>query len=271
MQSIRIDHALDMHDYQPARVAAAISIAARARAGCNDDATHSIAHPLAVSVLVIEHGGDEGQVLASLLHDAIDIGSERYADVIGIELGPNIRQMVEILSECTAEVAPCFIPEVPRAACLLGAWIDGQRNYVERMQQSPSRVAIVAACVQRHRLRSLMADLKRYGLVIVERLMGGRSGTLWQHNLLAVALHERVHTQDPVLAKELLAEVTRLRILIDRKMPEAERPERKSAETTLEMMRALMAYGALAANAIPSDEPALTLDTLMPKPPGRDN
>jgi (p)ppGpp synthase/HD superfamily hydrolase len=57
-----------------ARYAEAVAYAADAHAGQVRKGTSIpyISHPLAVSALVLEHGGDEDQAIAALLHDVLE-------------------------------------------------------------------------------------------------------------------------------------------------------------------------------------------------------
>ena len=54
-----------------------------------------ISHLLAVSALVIEHGGDEDQAIAALLHDAVeDQGGMETAGEIERRFGERVARMV---------------------------------------------------------------------------------------------------------------------------------------------------------------------------------
>lgn len=55
-----------------------------------------VSHLLAVSSLVIEHGGDEDQAIAALLHDAIeDQGGPKARDEIMRRFGKRVTDIVE--------------------------------------------------------------------------------------------------------------------------------------------------------------------------------
>src|SRR5579859_2711680 len=64
-----------------------------------------VAHLLSVCAIVLEHGGDEDQAIAALLHDAVEDqgGRPRLAD-IEKQFGPRV---AEIVAACTdADVMP---------------------------------------------------------------------------------------------------------------------------------------------------------------------
>ena len=58
-----------------------------------------ISHLLTVSALVIEHGGNENQAIAGLLHDAAeDQGGERVLEDIRVSFGDEV---AGIVADCT--------------------------------------------------------------------------------------------------------------------------------------------------------------------------
>ena len=57
--------------------------------------TPYLAHLLAVAAIVIEHGGDEDEAIAALLHDAVeDQGGQSVADEITVRFGARVRDLV---------------------------------------------------------------------------------------------------------------------------------------------------------------------------------
>lgn len=53
-----------------------------------------VSHLLGVAALVLEDGGDEGEAIAALLHDALEDHAERLsADEIERRFGPRVRAM----------------------------------------------------------------------------------------------------------------------------------------------------------------------------------
>ncbi|HXH57305.1 HD domain-containing protein [Iamia sp.] len=65
-----------------------------------------LAHVLAVSALVLEHGGDEDQAIAAVLHDvAEDAGGEQRLREIADEFGDDVGAIVGACSEQADEQA----------------------------------------------------------------------------------------------------------------------------------------------------------------------
>ena len=64
--------------------------------------TPYIGHLLSVAGLVLEHGGDEDQTIAGLLHDAIEnCGTEQEA-LIRDRFGPRVARTVRVCTDAAA-------------------------------------------------------------------------------------------------------------------------------------------------------------------------
>ena len=81
------------------RYAEAVAYATEAHAGQVRKGTDIpyITHPIAVSSLVIEHGGDENQAIAALLHDAIEDCGKTVDEIAGLFGG----RVAGIIEHCT--------------------------------------------------------------------------------------------------------------------------------------------------------------------------
>ena len=49
-----------------------------------------ISHPMAVSAIALEFGASEDQAIAALLHDAIEDGGNKYANIIKAQFGDHV-------------------------------------------------------------------------------------------------------------------------------------------------------------------------------------
>jgi (p)ppGpp synthase/HD superfamily hydrolase len=152
-----------------------------------------IAHLMAVAALVLEHGGDEEQAIAALLHDAIeDCGVEHEAG-IAARFGPRVAAIVRACTD--AEV----VPKPP--------WRARKEAYIAHLDETPPDALLVSACDKLHNARAILADLRAEGASVFARFNGGRDGTLWYYATLA----DRFATLLPGrLARELAAEVAAL-------------------------------------------------------------
>lgn len=149
-----------------------------------------VAHLMAVSALVLEHGGDQDQAIAALLHDAIeDCGAEHEAEITQ-RFGPRVAAIVR---GCTdADVTP----KPP--------WRARKEAYIAHLAEAPADVLLVSACDKLHNARAILGDVQAEGLGVFDRFRGGRDGTLWYYATLA----DRFATLLPGrLARELAAEV----------------------------------------------------------------
>lgn len=171
--------------FEGGRLAAALALAAEAHRGQvrKGTAIPYIAHPMAVAALVLEFGGSEEQVIAALLHDAIEDGGTAFAARIGGAFGPAVLAMVEACSDGTAEgKAVATTVEARRAD-----WRLRKDRYLAHLQATPagSPALLVSACDKLHNAHAVMEDLQHLGAGVFERFTGGRDGTLWYYTRVA--------------------------------------------------------------------------------------
>ena len=178
------------------RLAEAAELAFRLHAGQRRKGTSIpyIAHLMAVAALVLEHGGDEDQAIAALLHDAIEDCGPEHEAVIAARFGPRVAGIVRACTD--AEV----LPKPP--------WRARKEAYIAHLDHAPREALLVSACDKLHNARAILADLRAEGPSVFDRFRGGREGTLWYYATLA----ERFAVLLPGrLARELAAEVAALR------------------------------------------------------------
>jgi GTP pyrophosphokinase len=133
-----------------------------------------VAHLLAVTALVLEHGGGEDEAVAALLHDAVEDagGLPRLADIRG-RFGDAV---AAIVADCTdADV----IPKPP--------WLQRKQRYILHVPGAPAAVHLVSCADKLHNARSLLADYRRLGPAVWGKFKGRRTGTLWYYRTLLLA------------------------------------------------------------------------------------
>ena len=146
------------------------------RKGCD---VPYIAHLLSVSALVIEHGGDEDQAIAALLHDAVeDQGGLPTLERIRSEFGDRV---AEIVHECSDSDGG---ENKPR-------WEDRKALYIEKVATKSDDALLVTLADKVHNARSILADHERCGEALWQRFTGKRDGTLWYYRSLAAAIERR--------------------------------------------------------------------------------
>lgn len=162
------------------RFGAALDYAARLHAAQMRKGTGVpyVAHLLAVASLVLEHGGDEDEAIAALLHDAIeDQGGEPTAAAIRARFGDRV---TEIVLGCTDTH---LSPKPP--------WRPRKEAHLERLRSAPASVLLVAAADKLHNARALLGEYRRAGEDVWTRFNGGREGTLWYYRATLELLHGR--------------------------------------------------------------------------------
>jgi (p)ppGpp synthase/HD superfamily hydrolase len=137
-------------------------------------ATPYVSHLLAVSSLTLEHGGDEEQAIAALLHDAAEDqgGAARLAD-IRRRFGDGV---AAIVADCTDA---WLDPKPP--------WQARKEDYVASLPDKPARSRLVSLADKTHNARAILADLRTHGPALWPRFTGGRDGSLWYYRALADA------------------------------------------------------------------------------------
>ncbi len=127
-----------------------------------------ISHLLAVTALVIEHGGDEDEAIAALLHDAIeDQGGPQTREKIRHRFGDRV---TEIVDGCTDSETT---PKPP--------WKGRKQGYITRLHEASASVRLVSAADKLHNARSILNDYRTLGEEIWQRFAGRKEGTLWYY------------------------------------------------------------------------------------------
>jgi GTP pyrophosphokinase len=131
-----------------------------------------LAHLLAVSSLVIEHGGDEDLAIAALLHDAAeDHGGRAQLAEISRRWGPGVAEVVEACSDTLVADRAHKEP-----------WLERKQAYLDRLNNEPVRVLVVVAADKLHNARTLLADHRALGDQIWSRFTTGcADDQLWYY------------------------------------------------------------------------------------------
>jgi GTP pyrophosphokinase len=151
-----------------------------------------IAHLLSVCAIVVEHGGNENQAIAALLHDAVEDqgGAATRAEILR-RWGSEVTAIVDGCTDADT------IPKPP--------WRERKEAYLAHLREAPDEVRLVSAADKLHNARAILADLRLHGEAVWDRFTGGRVGTLWYYRALADIF--RAGGPDP-LAEEIERVVT---------------------------------------------------------------
>ena len=131
-----------------------------------------LTHLLAVAGLVIEHGGDEDQAIAGLLHDAIE-DTNTSDDEIADRFGARVATIVRACTD--ADV----IPKPP--------WLERKRAYIAHVEHMPAHALVVSLADKVHNARTIASDVARVGDVYFEVFKGKADGSRWYYRRLADA------------------------------------------------------------------------------------
>jgi (p)ppGpp synthase/HD superfamily hydrolase len=152
---------------------------------------------MAVSALVLEHGGDQDQAVAALLHDAIEDWGAEHEVAIVQEFGPHVAAIVRACTDADT------LPKPP--------WRARKEAYIAHLAKVPTEALLVSACDKLHNARAIVADLRDLGPIMMTRFTGGLDGTLWYYQSLVEAFEVRL--PNPRLLAELGREVREMQHL----------------------------------------------------------
>ena len=125
----------------------------------------------------MEHGADEDETIAALLHDAVEDqgGAETRSD-IQQRFGERVAFIVDGCSDCEGTPKP--------------PWRERKERYIAHVRTAHESIRLVSACDKLHNARALLVDYRSIGDRIFERFNGGKQGTLWYYRSLVEAYRE---------------------------------------------------------------------------------
>lgn len=171
--------------------AAARMHAAQVRKGSR---TPYILHLMAVSSIVLEHGGNEDQAIAALLHDALeDVRPTEEARAVVAGFGPEVLRIVEACTDGTPDADGHKAP-----------WRFRKDRYVDHLGAADAAVLLVAGADKLHNTRSMTADLRSVGDALWSRFNAPEEDILWYHRRLV-----EVMSANPAMHPGLLGALAR--------------------------------------------------------------
>ncbi|HUH05325.1 MAG TPA: HD domain-containing protein [Kofleriaceae bacterium] len=133
-----------------------------------------LSHLFQVMVHVAEHGGDEDQLIAAVLHDYLEDIDGATSEGLEREFGPRVARLVAALSDATERPKP--------------PWEDRKRAYLAHLRDAPAEVKLISAADKLHNAQSIRRDLELVGDQVWDRFTATREQTLWYYRELVEAL-----------------------------------------------------------------------------------
>jgi (p)ppGpp synthase/HD superfamily hydrolase len=133
-----------------------------------------LTHLWAVAALVGEHGGDEDQIIAALLHDVLeDCPDVKEAD-LRLRFGDRVTRYVVALSDTVSHPKP--------------PWRERKEAYLLHLANESADLKLISCADKLHNCRSILRDHRAIGDVIFSRFNAPKHETLWYFRALADAL-----------------------------------------------------------------------------------
>lgn len=132
-----------------------------------------LSHLLAVSGLVLEHGGDEVEAIAGLLHDTLEDVGPHLREPIRERFGPDVLAIVEGCTDATSQPKP--------------PWRARKEAYIAHLRHAPPPVLRVSAADKLHNARCILADYRAIGPALWTRFNAPPAEIGWYYAALADA------------------------------------------------------------------------------------
>ncbi|MCR4414212.1 MAG: HD domain-containing protein [Thermoguttaceae bacterium] len=136
-----------------------------------------VSHLLRVCGIALEHGADEDEAIAALLHDAVeDQGGRARLDEIRARYGDRVAEIVAGCSDTDQTPKP--------------PWRQRKEAYLAHLPEATPSMRLVSAADKLDNVRSILADYLDSGDAVFARFKGGREGTLWYHRRIVEILKQ---------------------------------------------------------------------------------
>ncbi len=137
--------------------------------------TPYVGHLLRVAGIVLEHGANEDEAIAALLHDAVeDQGGADARRQIRDRFGNTAALIVDGLSDTDQTPKP--------------PWRARKEAYIASLETASKSVRLVSAADKLDNARSLLESHREHGEALWGNFKGGHDGTLWYHRSVVEVL-----------------------------------------------------------------------------------
>jgi GTP pyrophosphokinase len=145
-----------------------------------------VSHLLAVAAIAIEHGANEDEAIAALLHDSLEDQSEAFGGAVKLRAAIRERFGVAVLAIVEGCTDTDTTPKPP--------WKERKEAYLRHLATAPPSVLLVSCADKLHNVRSTVGDLavapdrEAYW----KRFNGGKEGSLWYYRSLGRVFLQRL-------------------------------------------------------------------------------
>jgi (p)ppGpp synthase/HD superfamily hydrolase len=161
-----------------------------------------MAHILGVAAIALEHGANEEEAIAAILHDGIEdapkrLGASGVRGAIEERFGAEVLKIVEGCTDSDAQPKP--------------PWNRRKEQYVRRIAQEDASTLLVSASDKLHNARAILSDFRIDGIRVFDRFdkEAGMGGTIGCYRGLVIAFRaQNKRLEDPRLPR-LLNELDR--------------------------------------------------------------
>jgi len=133
-----------------------------------------LTHLLQVMVHVGEHGGDEDQLIAAVLHDYLEDVEGSSEEELAERFGERVARMVVALSDTKVRPKP--------------PWRERKEAYLAHLRDEPDEVKLISCADKLHNASCILRDLRSIGDVIWGRFSAPKEATLWYYRSVVKAL-----------------------------------------------------------------------------------
>ena len=133
-----------------------------------------VSHLIGVSSIALEHGANEDEAIAALLHDAVeDAGGKPTLEMIRSRFGSAVAEIVDGCTDSYEEPKP--------------AWRPRKEAYLAHLAAASPSVRLVPNSDKLHNARAILLDLRVHGPALWSRFTAPKEGSLWYYRSLVQA------------------------------------------------------------------------------------
>lgn len=131
-----------------------------------------ISHLMAVAAIVMRFGGNEDEVIAALLHDAVeDQGGQPTLEMIELKFGQQVASIVAGCSDTDQQPKP--------------PWKERKEAYLEHLRKSDQSTTLVSAADKFHNAQDCLITYDEIGQSMWDMFKASKEQTKWYYQQLA--------------------------------------------------------------------------------------